>query len=155
VANVINAVIDDVRAAVGAACTETKANGIYFGLQIGRVPLERKAAAGQLPLVILDWSPREGTEWSIDGQIDDGDFYIYFVTDDSDADADTVPELIAKAEAVRDRLYGTGLTVGTAQVIGYPRVSASHTLPLNQYFLLTGRPFHCVACIARVIAGVY
>lgn len=146
-ANSLHTIFDNVRAAIGTGWPECKPNGIYTALEVVTVSMNKKAESSQLPFAAFDYEPGEGTEWGIDNEVDDGELTVYYVT----SDGTTIPALLQKLESLRDTLYDTGIT--NAQVIGFPSVSISFQLPLNQYFASTQRPFRCGAVRCRLITG--
>lgn len=136
-----------VREAVVAVWPETAASGVYQGVEIGQIPFERKAEDDELPFAIVDFDLVESGEWGIQNAVDDGLVTIYRVASrDDDLDS-----LVEELEALRTRLYSVALAEG--QVRDYPSLSFGAGLPLNQFFLVTQRPFWAGAVRARVIVG--
>lgn len=134
--------ITAVRSVVGTAWADTLTGGIYNANETATIPFED--LAGSLPLAIMDFDSREG-EWAADAPTEEVEVTVYRVV----ADSENVEALIAKLETLRDSIYDTGFSVG--EVVGYPRVSWSINLPLNQYFLSTQKPFYAGAVMVRVL----
>lgn len=131
------------RAGIATAWPEVKAAGIYEARQLATIPWEDKA--GSLPLAVIDLDLGE-SEWPAAVEGDAGTATIYYVCGTSV----TADALWAKLEALRAQIGPDGTDLTAGQVLG-TRLTCSLNLPVNQYFLNTGKPFYAGALVARLI----
>jgi hypothetical protein len=137
-------------AAVGAALPTVATNGIYRARQFARLPLQTKAEAGELPVAVIDWNPREGTEWGLVNTVDDGTCAVYLIN--RDTGDDVLPDAAEdEAETLREWLLSNALDYG--QIIGAPWISDSIDLPPNRHFIGQARPYFACGVLFRYIAG--
>lgn len=143
---------DAIRTLVNTTWADVAENGVELAREIARIPFEAKAAAGELPFVVLDFHGVPSGEWGISNRADVFEVTIYRVNDLSE-DAD---ELMDNLELLRTALWpdtGDAETLSVGQVIEYPQITDSPALLMNQYFLNTGKDFYAGAVIARVVVG--
>ena len=137
------------RAEIGAAWPEVVGHTIYDAIELLAIPFERKAGGGtpELPLCVLDIDRRADPTWGADATHEAWDVAIYRVMKNDD-------DLTAAEEALtvlQRRLYNNPLPLGF--LTAWPGTSFSMRLPLNQYFLSTGKPFWAGAVLPRYVLG--
>jgi hypothetical protein len=140
---------DALRVTIGAAWSETKANGIYRDVELARnTSLQTKAEAAQFPFAVFSLDLSEG-DWGLTNHAHEGTLTVLYVADDSVS----LDAMIAKLEALRDQLWPqANLTVG--QVLDYPRVVESVASPaLNEFLSAVQRPFLAGGVQCRVVVG--
>jgi hypothetical protein len=137
------------RAEVGAAWPEVVGNGIYDALELLLIPFERKAGTApiKLPLCVLDIDRRADPSWGAGATHEAFDTAIYRVMKNDD-DLDAAEERLI---VLQRRLYTVRMPLGF--LTAWPGTSFSMRLPLNQYFLSTGKPFWAGAVVARYVLG--
>lgn len=128
---------DALRVAIDAAWPETTPNGIYRVREMAQIAWEKKAAAAELPLALIDWAPQEGTRWGLINRVEEGPCTIYYVA----GPGMTAPALDDHLEALAHWLATNPLELG--QMIGQASCSDAIDLVPNRYFLFSNRPFSC------------
>lgn len=147
----LNALRDELIELVGDTWADVVPNGLYRSRELVRIDWDKKAAAGEFPVCVIDLDAQPSSEWGMANRVDAITVRIYRVVHD----AESADALIENLEALRTALWPDGATeaLTTGQVIEYPQVSDTMETTVNKYFLSTGKPFYAGCVVVQVVAG--
>jgi len=139
-----------VAAIIGAAWPEVVANGIYLPGELGMINWDDKAGNGDLPLVLMTshFQPDRSGQWGITNYVWMDTMVIAWVHH-REWDFSV---LGAKLVTLMDKLVETPLASGERVRTPYPVYDMD--VPINGYFVQTGRGFWGVGVAFESIFGV-
>jgi hypothetical protein len=124
------------------------ANGVWQALDLATEGFEKRANAGEIPCVAVDYALQPSAEWGLTNHVEAGSVTFYYVAHRDGG----VKSVVAQAEALRDYVLANGIAFG--QVVEWPAVRFDMSLPANQYFLNGNKPFVAAAVVLQVVVGV-
>lgn len=144
----LNTLLDATRTLLVATWTDVPVNGVYRASELAAISWDTRS----LPLAVLDHKEIRG-EWGMTNRTSEHIIWCYYVH----GDVTTPDGRNTKLEALRSAFMPDAQTnpLGSnGQVLEWPLVDDSAELPVNQYFLTTGKPVWAGAVILHCLAGV-
>lgn len=138
---------------IGDTWPEVKPNGIYRAREMARIDWEKQVKQRGFPLCVVDMAPLPSSEWGVANRAEEFTVTFYRIVGPNDAD-DAIA-LTEALEAFRSVLWPDDQSnpLARGQVIEYPAISDSMTLPANALFLRSTIPCYAGAVIARMVVG--
>ena len=143
--------LDALADAIGAAWPETVENGVYLPGELGFVAWDDKVRAGELPVAVMTSNPRADTSgvWGITNYV-----WLDTVTLSYVQHRDWVNRnMTEKIRTMLNQIVNADLGLG--QRLGTPIPVYDLSLPVNQFFVATGRALWSFGVQIEVMVGMH